>query len=266
MNYTSDSSSQKTSELAQCLEQEHGIRALPVQADMGTVNGPAHIVSTALNHFAHPKTRKLQIDIIINNAGIASNRPIEKCDEEDFASLYNVNVRGPLFLIKAALPYLPTDRSGRIVNLSSVSASLGFHEQSVYGGTKAALEAMTRTWARELNNRATVNAVNPGPVATDMYSGTSKEFQIKMSSWTRNTPLAEVRPGVDSEEFVDSAEFAGGRPVGGNAAGLMLWSTDCARQAYDTEIAGVIAMLCTPDSGWCTGSTICANGGFKFST
>jgi hypothetical protein len=72
---------------------------------------------------------------------------------------------------------------------------------------------MTRTWARELAERATVNAVNPGPVATDMYSGTTREFQEKMSHWTINTPLAAIRPGVDREEFVEKASFAGGRPV-----------------------------------------------------
>ncbi|GAB7355057.1 hypothetical protein MBLNU459_g5651t3 [Dothideomycetes sp. NU459] len=247
MNYTSDSSASKTSELAERLQREYGIKALPVQADMGAENGPAHIVSTALNHFAHPKTRKLTVDIVINNAGVASNRDIERCDAADFAQLYNVNVRGPLFLLKAVLPYLPTDRSGRVVNLSSVSASLGFAGQSVYGGTKAALEAMTRTWARELAERATVNAVNPGPVATDMYEGNSRDFQQKMSHWTLNTPLAAVREGIDRDEFVRDVEFAGGRP------------------AYDTDVAGVVAMLCTPDSGWCTGSVICANGGMRFS-
>lgn len=166
MNYTSDSSESITTQLAERLQKEHGIKALPVQADMGTENGPAHLIATALNHFAHPKTRKLQIDIIINNAGVASNRSIEDCDAEDFDFVYRVNVRGPLFLMKAALPYLPTDRSGRIVNVSSVSASCGFSQQSVYGGSKAAVEAMTRTWARELAERTTVNAINPGPVMT----------------------------------------------------------------------------------------------------
>lgn len=53
------------------------------------------------------------------------------------------------------------------MNVSSVSSSEGFVGQSVYGGTKAALEAMTRTWARELVERGTVNAVNPGPVGTE---------------------------------------------------------------------------------------------------
>lgn len=213
MNYTSDSSSSKTSELASHLESTHNIKALPVQADMGSENGPAHIVSKALNHFAHPKTRKLTLDMIINNAGVAGNKAIEEVNIDDFAHQYNVNVRGPLLLIKAALPYLPHDRSGRIVNLSSVSASLGFASQSVYGGTKAALEAMTRTWARELAERATVNSVNPGPVATDMYGGTSEDFQEKMSHWTRNTPLAAVREGIDRDEFVKDAPVHGGRPV-----------------------------------------------------
>ncbi|EME84907.1 uncharacterized protein MYCFIDRAFT_41802 [Pseudocercospora fijiensis CIRAD86] len=247
MNYTSDSSEEKATKLAEKLRQQHGIQTLLVQADMGSEKGPQHIIDIAKNHLAHPKTMKFQLDIIINNAGIAGKTPIEDCTSEEFDRLYHVNVRGPLLLMKAALPYLPHDRSGRIVNLSSVSASLGFHEDGMYGGTKAALEAMTRTWARELSERATVNAVNPGPVATDMYGATSPDFQAKMAGWTRNTPLAAIRPEVDRKDLVEGAENAGGRP------------------AYDFEVAGVVAMLCTPDSAWCTGSVVCANGGFKFS-
>lgn len=180
---------------------------------MGTETGPAHLVNLARNHFAHPKTHKFQIDIVINNAGIASKSPLEDCTTSEFARLYNVNVRGPLLLMQAVQSFLPRDRSGRVVNVSSVSAALGFHEDAMYGGTKAALEAMTRSWARELSERCTVNAVNPGPVATDMYGETSREFQEKMAGWTRNTPLAAVRERVDRREFVESAGFAGGRPV-----------------------------------------------------
>jgi len=214
---------------------------------MGSVKGPAHIVTMGQNGLKHPKTGKFQIDIIVNNAGVSVNRPIEECDAEDFEKQYNVNVRGPLFLMQAAIPFLPTDRSGRVVNVSSVSASCGFVSQSVYGGTKAALEAMTRTWARELAERCTVNAINPGPVATDMYGGTSKEFQMAMSPWTKNTPLSKIREGIDKQEFVDNEPFAGGRP------------------AYVEDIAGVVGMLCSAESGWCTGSVVCANGGMRFS-
>ena len=117
----------------------------------------------------------------------------------------------------------------------------------MYGGTKAALESMTRTWSRELAERATVNAVNPGPVATDMYGSTGSEFQQQMKPFMQNTPLQRVREGLDDEQFVKDAESVGGRP------------------AYDHEIAGVVAMLCSEDGAWCTGSVVCANGGFKFS-
>lgn len=213
MNYTSDSSAQKTQDLAQKLESRYGIKTLPVQADMGSVNGPQHIIDITANHFSHPKTKKLQIDIVVQNAGVASNLPIEKCNAEDFAHVYNVNVRGPLLLMAAVKPYLPTDRSGRVVNVSSVSASGGFAHQSVYGGSKAALESMTRTWGRELAENATVNAVNPGPVATDMWGGVSEEFQRAIRPMMQMTPLAAVRPGVDDEKFVKGAEIAGGRPV-----------------------------------------------------
>lgn len=228
INYTSESSADKTQQLAQKLQDTYGVKCLPVQADMGSENGPAHLVEMTKNHFSHPKSGKLQIDIIVNNAGVASNLAVEECNSDDFTFLYNVNVRGPLFLMKAASPYLPHDRSGRVVNVSSVSSSLGFERQSVYGGTKAALESMTRTWAREFAERATVNAVNPGPVATDMYAGTTEEFQKKMSHWTINSPLAAIRPEVDRKDLVDNAEIAGGRPVSFDIVfvNLRRWNAD----------------------------------------
>lgn len=218
-----------------------------MQADMGSEAGPSHVVLVAKNHFQHPKTQKFQLDIIINNAGISGNMNIEETDIKKFANQYNVNVRGPLLLMKAAIPYLPHDRSGRVVNLSSVSSSLGFVGQSVYGGTKAALEAMTRSWARELSERATVNAVNPGPVGTDMYWSNGPDFFERINPFLKSTPLAAAREGIDSEKVYESSKASGGRP------------------AYNEEIAGVVAMLCLPEAGWSTGSVVCANGGMKFS-
>lgn len=214
---------------------------------MGSEAGPKHIIEVAKNHFQHPKTHKFQLDIIINNAGVAGNEKLEDVSIEQFTRQYNVNVRGPLLLVQAALPYLPHDRSGRIVNLSSVSSSLGYISQSVYGGTKAALEAMTRTWARELAERATVNAINPGPVATDMYLTTDEEFTKQNKPHIENTPLARERKGIDPEEIYESATKSGGRP------------------AYSEEVAGVVGMICSPEAGWTTGSVVCANGGMKFS-
>ena len=247
INYTSDSSTKPTEEQADALKSKHGINAIPVQADMAHPTGAAYLIDTAKNHFSHPRTGKFQIDIIVNNAAIAENVPLQDVTAEGFQKMYAVNVLGPILLMQAALPYLPNDRSGRVVNVSSVSASMGFKNQTLYGGTKAALDAMTRTWSRELAERATVNSVNPGPVATDMYDATGEDFQAQMKPFMQNAPLQAIREGIDEEKFVKDAERAGGRP------------------AYASEVAGVVAMLCGEDSAWCTGSAVCANGGFKFS-
>lgn len=247
LNYTSDSSAQAAEDLASELQAEYGIKAITVQANMGSETGPKHVVEVAVNNFKHPKTGKVQLDIIINNAGVAGNNYVENVDAADFARQYNVNVRGPLLLVQAAIPYLPNDRSGRIVSVSSVSASLGYKGQSIYGGTKAALEAMTRTWSRELAERATVNAINPGPVATDMYWGNDESFIEANRPFIETTPLAAPRKGIDEERIYEASQGAGGRP------------------AYSGEIAGIVGMLCLPEAGWTTGSVICANGGMKFS-
>jgi len=245
LNYTSDSSAEITETLSNTLSEEHGITCLIVQADMGAPTGPAHIISTAKNHFSHPKSGKFQIDVIINNAGVSHNARIEDITIADYDWQYRINVLGPLLLMQAALPYLPHDRSGRIVNLSSVSSSEGFTEQTVYGGTKAALEAMTRTWARELAERCTVNAINPGPVKTDMWAGTTPDFKKRLRPFIQQTPGSQIRPEIDDKDLVEDADTAGGRP------------------AYVEEIAGIVGMLCTQDSLWCTGQVVCANGGMR---
>lgn len=246
INYTSDSSASKAATLASILNASYGTVAITVQADMGDPGGPASIVAAAKQHFTDSKTGRFQIDIIVNNAGVVSMEWIQDFKFESFHQSYAVNVLGPLLLMQAAMPYLPHDRSGRIVNVSSVSSQLGCASHSVYGGSKAALEAMTRTWARELASRATVNAVNPGPVARKMYAHVpGSEFERMSKPFLLNTPLAEVRPQIDGEDLVKYAEAAGGRP------------------AYDHEAAGAIGMLCTPDAA-CTGSVVNDNGGMKF--
>lgn len=212
---------------------------------MGEPSGPSKLITAAKEHFSSPSTGTFQVDIIVNNAGISINQLIPDVTVEVYEQTYRVNVLGPLLLMQAALPYLPHDRSGRIVNVSSVSSTLGFAMQSVYGGSKAAVEAMTRTWARELSDRATVNAINPGPVRTEMWNATSDEFKGNLKPFIEAAPLSKVRPGVDDEDLVKGAEIAGGRP------------------AYPSEIAGIVGMLCTEDSVWCTGQVVCANGGMR---
>lgn len=240
--YTSPSSKTLTENLSKELESQHKIKTFTFAADLGTPEGPKQLISATKEHFSKDGGN-FQIDILVNNAGVAANNPLPKITVDEFDFSYKVNVLGPLLLTQAAEPYLPHDRSGRIVNLSSVSSSAGFIEQSVYGGTKSALEAMTRTWARELSERATVNAINPGPVLGEMYAKNTDEFKREIRGWIEHSPLMRVRKGIDSDELVEDAKTSGGRP------------------AYVDEVAGIVAMLCGKDSAWCTGQVVCANGG-----
>lgn len=211
---------------------------------MGTPAGATALIAGAQQHFPPAADGgRFQIDIIINNAGIARNALLPNVTVEDFEETYRVNVLGPLLVVQAAQPHLPRDRSGRIVNISSISSSTGFVTQSVYGGTKAALEAMTRTWARELAENATVNAVNPGPVEGPMYAANAPEFLEDIHGWILHTPLMRAREGVDPDDVVRYAKESGGR------------------LAYTKEVAGIVGMLCSEEAGWCTGQVVCANGG-----
>ncbi len=241
MNYTSASSAELAKAESDDLESTYSVQTLTVQADLGTPTGPRELIEQAKAHFSRDGT--FRIDILINNAGIALNNKLSDLSIAEFEATYRVNVLGPLLLVQAAQPYLPTDRSGRIVNISSVSSSTGFVGQSVYGGTKAALEAMTRTWARELAESCTVNAVNPGPVLGPMYAANTEEFKAGIKGWIEHTPLMRAREGIDPDDVVEEARTGGGRP------------------AHPAEIAGIVAMLCTADAAWCTGQVVCANGG-----
>jgi NAD(P)-dependent dehydrogenase (short-subunit alcohol dehydrogenase family) len=258
LNYTSESSRARTEELASYFTESFGVQCTTVRADLTDAQAASEIIIDASKkHFGD---KALRIDVLINNAGVSQDRKLADSakgpiDAEYFHWHYNINVLAPLLLTQACIPYLPNDRSGRIVNISSVSSSLGFEGQSVYGGTKAALEAMTRTWARELADRATVNAVNPGPVIGDMYFLTGEQFWKDIQGWQDNTPLSKVAAdasdleGLDAEKIRLIQEKMGGR-----------------RPAFTSEIAGVVAMLCTEDAAWCTGSVVNANGGMKMTT
>ncbi|KAK4448262.1 3-oxoacyl-reductase FabG [Podospora aff. communis PSN243] len=242
LGYTSPSSTAQATSFASHLSTTHSIRAIPIQSDLSSPSGPSHLITTAKSHFSSSSS-PFRIDIIINNAGIALNAMLPAVTIPDFEATYRVNVLAPLLVVQAAQPYLPTDRTGRIVNISSVSSSTGFVTQSVYGGTKAALEAMTRTWSRELAENCTVNAVNPGPVEGPMYASNTPEFLAGIKGWIMHTPGMAARDGVDAPEVVADAKESGGRP------------------AHTYEVAGVVGMLCTPDAQWVTGQVVCANGG-----
>lgn len=241
INYTSDNSSGPAKKLAEELQEKNGVTAIVAQCDITAPEGPERLIEIAKSKFS--KDGRFQIDILINNAGVVNPAPMGSVTLEDFDQTFKLNARGPLFVIQAAMPYLPTDRSGRIVNVSSITTSMGFWWQTCYAGTKGALEAMTRVWARELSEHATVNSINPGAMMTGMYTGLPQEMLEKVWSLNYMAPLARTREGIDSPEIVEAAKGLGGRP------------------AYLEEVASIVGLLCMPEAGWITGQVIGSNGG-----
>jgi NAD(P)-dependent dehydrogenase (short-subunit alcohol dehydrogenase family) len=261
--YTSDSSAKPTETLCEQLQSTYGSLCVPLQADLSEPSRSApYIVEAAKSKFAKPRSGDFQIDILINNAGIAGNKNLNDPEAgaieiTQFDKQYHVNVLAPLLLTQACEPYLPRDRSGRIVNVSSVSSSIGCEGQSIYAGTKAALEAMTRVWARELAERCTVNAINPGPVWGDMYAEAGQKF------WDVNQKYVDGAPLMAYHGEEDIKARAGGNPEDYDK--IVKEGMGSRRPGFTDEIAGVVGMLCSQESGWTTGSVICANGGMKMS-
>ena len=118
------------------------------------------------------------LDILVNNAGITKDGLIMKMKEEDFDSVLNVNLKGTFNTIRHSARQMLKQRSGKIINISSVSGILGNVGQANYAASKAGVIGLTKTMARELGSRGiTVNAIAPGFVDTEMTGVLSEEIR-----------------------------------------------------------------------------------------
>ncbi|KAH7007496.1 putative gluconate 5-dehydrogenase [Ilyonectria destructans] len=198
-----------------------GRGAIVVQAKGTDRSAPERIIAATVEKWG-------RVDIIINNAGTGEDALLEDLTHEQWDKQFDTNLRLPTFLVKAALPYFGP--APRIVNISSISARAGTAYLGAYAATKAALEGITRVWAYELGQKynATVNCVNPGPIATDM--------------WLRDT-----EPGILAE-YESKIKETPAAP----------------RIATVDDIAQIVAFLSEEASRWSTGSVVNANGGMVF--
>lgn len=204
LGYTSPSSAPKAAELKATIESlSHSPKAHTVQADLGTLDGPKHLISETVQ-WATSAGVDAKIDILVNNAGLERVKGLDELSVEDYSAVFDVNVRGTILLTQAALPYL--NPNARIVNISSVGARAGFKNLSLYCSSKAALEGLTRCWAAELGgNGTTVNVVSPGPVQSEMLDNIPKEI-VEMQK--QQTPV-QNRLGT-IEEIADVVAWLAG--------------------------------------------------------
>lgn len=143
-----------------------------------------------------------RIDILVNNAGITRDGLLMKMSEEDFDAVVDTNLKGAFNTIRHMSRYFLKQKSGKIINISSVSGILGNAGQANYSASKAGVIGLTKSAARELASRGiNVNAIAPGFIATDMTNAMSEDAKVKM---TEMIPLNRIgKP----EEIADMAVF-----------------------------------------------------------
>jgi 3-oxoacyl-[acyl-carrier protein] reductase len=141
-----------------------------------------------------------KIDIIINNAGITRDNLLLKMTENDFDEVININLKGAFNTAKNAVRYMLKQRSGRIVNISSISGIIGNAGQLNYSAAKAGLIGMTKSLAREVASRGiTVNAVAPGFIETNMTDILSETVRKTIKE---KIPLNKFGQSVDIANMV----------------------------------------------------------------
>ena len=123
-----------------------------------------------------------RIDILVNNAGITRDGLLMKMSEEDFDAVIETNLKGAFHTIRHASRYFLKQKSGKIINISSVSGILGNAGQANYSASKAGVIGLTKSVARELASRGIqANAIAPGFIATDMTDAMSQEAKEKLA-------------------------------------------------------------------------------------
>jgi 3-oxoacyl-[acyl-carrier protein] reductase len=204
-------------EVAAAAKQEiepYGHRLLVVASDVSQPDVAGTLIETTINEFG-------KLDALINNAGITRDTLIMRMSEDDWDAVLSTNLKGAFLCSKAAIRPMLRQRSGRIVNLTSVVGLVGNAGQANYAAAKAGLIGLTKSTAKEVGSRGiTVNAIAPGFI---------------------DTRLTEVLP----QEMKDT----------------LLKNIPLGRLGSPDDVSGAVAFLLSPDASYITGHVLTIDGG-----
>jgi 3-oxoacyl-[acyl-carrier protein] reductase len=209
---------EQASELVEILRGA-GSRALPAKADVTIAEDVASMIETTLNAFG-------RLDVLVNNAGITRDTLLMRMSEADWDAVLTINLKGAFLCSKAAIRPMMRQRSGSIINLTSVVGLVGNAGQTNYAAAKAGLVGFTKSLAKEVGSRGiTVNAVAPGFIETRLTDVLSDDLK------------ETIRTQI---------------PLG--------------RMGQPADIAGAVAFLASPAARYITGAVLSVDGGLFMAT
>jgi NAD(P)-dependent dehydrogenase (short-subunit alcohol dehydrogenase family) len=195
-----------------------GGKALCVQTDVSKKRDAEKMIETTVEHFG-------SVDVLVNNAGILFTAPVEETTEEMWDKLLAVNVKGLFFCSQAAVVQMKKQKSGKIINISSIAAIGAQDGICAYSSTKGAVLTMTKVFALELApSNIQVNAVLPGTTNTGMA-----EAAMANPEWTR-----QITSGIPMKRLGETK-----------------------------DLLGAVLYFASSDSDYCTGQTLIVDGGYS---
>ncbi|WP_270912214.1 3-oxoacyl-[acyl-carrier-protein] reductase [Staphylococcus saprophyticus] len=191
-----------------------GVEAFAIQANVANGDEVKVMIKEVVSQFG-------SVDVLVNNAGITRDNLLMRMKEQEWDDVIDTNLKGVFNCIQKVTPQMLRQKSGSIINLSSVAGAVGNPGQANYVATKAGVIGLTKSAARELASRnITVNAVAPGFIVSDMTDALSEELKAQM---LEQIPLAKF--------------------------------------GEDSDIANTVAFLASEKAKYITGQTIHVNGG-----
>ncbi|HDC7688196.1 TPA: 3-oxoacyl-[acyl-carrier-protein] reductase [Staphylococcus aureus] len=186
-----------------------GVDSFAIQANVADADEVKAMIKEVVSQFG-------SLDVLVNNAGITRDNLLMRMKEQEWDDVIDTNLKGVFNCIQKATPQMLRQRSGAIINLSSVVGAVGNPGQANYVATKAGVIGLTKSAARELASRGiTVNAVAPGFIVSDMTDALSDELKEQMLT---QIPLARFGQDIDIANTVaflasDKAKYITGQTI-----------------------------------------------------
>ncbi len=216
LNCSGAGSLERTQAEADRISQDFGVQATALVADVSDAAAAKELIEGTVEALG-------RLDVLVNNAGITRDKLISRMSEEDFDDVININLKGTFNCCKAAAKVMMKQRSGRIINMSSIVGLYGNAGQANYAASKAGVVGLTKSLAKELARRhITVNAIAPGYISTDMTGALSEEQRTAISERIGLGRLGEAQ-----------------------------------------DVAALVAFLASPAAAYITGQVIAVDGGLS---